>query len=73
MIKLKEEQSKMIESGEIVTLAITLPGVSEEKNLPVIIRNTTLTNEKIEFGIQFKDVDKATLDIVDKFIAMSID
>lgn len=67
------EQVKLTQSGEKITLALSMPGMEADKKITAIIKNTFIDSEKAQMGIEFIAVDESTLKSLDEFIAMSFD
>ncbi len=67
------EQIKLTQSGEKMTLALSMPGMETYKKITAIIKNTFIDSEKAQMGIEFIDVEESTLKSLDEFIAMSFD
>jgi len=67
------ERIQLTKSNELLHLALSLPGMEGNKSISALIKNTFIDSEKAQIGIQFKDVDEATLKLLDNFIAMSFD
>jgi len=70
---LSVEQIKLSQTGQEASFALSLPGVEGEKQLQATTKSTHIDHEKVQIGIEFKNVDDAVLKIIDNFITMSFD
>ncbi len=71
--KLSAEEIKIIKSEESINIAISLPAIEGEKSISALIKNTFVDADKIQLGIEFEEIDQATMTMIENFINMSFD
>ena len=71
--ELNDHQKAIVQLGQVVLMSFALPGREAPKTIEAVVRNTYVNDATIHIGFEFRDVDSATKNVLDEFIALSFE
>lgn len=71
--ELNDHQKAIVQLGQVVLMSFALPGREAPKTIEAVVRNTYINDTTVHIGFEFSDVDSATKNVLDEFIALSFE
>lgn len=71
--ELNDNQKAIVQLGRVVLMSFALPGREAPKTIEAEVRNTFVNDTTVHVGFEFRDVDSATKNVLEEFIALSFE
>ena len=71
--ELNDQQKAIVQLDQTVLMSFALPGREAPKTIEAVVRNTYVNDKTVHIGFEFRDVDSATKNVLEEFIALSFE